>query len=54
MPAHRAELLRVEELLNLNLAPSLAVLMGADDIKELEALKLPWGERRVLAFHVEQ
>jgi len=28
--------------------------MGADDIKELEALKVPWGERRVLAFHVEQ
>jgi len=45
---------RVEELLNLKLAPSLAVLMGADDIEELEALKVPWGERRVLAFHVEQ
>ena len=45
---------RVQELLNLKLAPSLAILMGADDIKELEALKVPWGERRVLAFHVEQ
>jgi 16S rRNA (guanine(527)-N(7))-methyltransferase RsmG len=45
---------RIEELLNLKLAPSVAILMGANDIKELEALKVPWGEGRVLAFHVEQ
>jgi hypothetical protein len=36
------------------LAPSLALLIGADDAKGLEALKVPWGERRVLAFHMEQ
>jgi 16S rRNA (guanine(527)-N(7))-methyltransferase RsmG len=45
---------RVEDLLKLNLAPSLALLIGVDDAEGFEALKLPWGERRVLAFHVEQ
>jgi 16S rRNA (guanine(527)-N(7))-methyltransferase RsmG len=45
---------RVEELLKLKLAPKLALLVGADDANGLEVLKVPWGERRVLAFHVEQ
>jgi 16S rRNA (guanine527-N7)-methyltransferase len=45
---------RVEHLLRLRLASSLAVLVGASDADGLEVLKVPWGERRVLAFHVEQ
>jgi 16S rRNA (guanine(527)-N(7))-methyltransferase RsmG len=45
---------RVEDLLKLKLAPNRALLMGADDAEGLEVLKVPWGERRVLAFHVEQ
>jgi 16S rRNA (guanine(527)-N(7))-methyltransferase RsmG len=45
---------RVEGLLKLKLASSLAVLVGTDHANGLEVLKVPWGERRVLAFHVEQ
>lgn len=45
---------RVGDVLKLKLAPCLALLIGADDAKGLEALKVPWGERRILAFHVEQ
>ena len=45
---------RVGDVLKLKLAPRLALLIGADDAKGLEALKVPWGERRILAFHVEQ
>jgi 16S rRNA (guanine527-N7)-methyltransferase len=45
---------RVEELLKLKLAPNLALLVGPGDADGLEVLKLPWGERRRLAFHVEQ
>ena len=45
---------RVQDLLKLSLAPSLALLIGADDAEGFEILRLPWGERRVLAFHVEQ
>jgi 16S rRNA (guanine(527)-N(7))-methyltransferase RsmG len=45
---------RVEGLLKLKLAPNLALLVGAGDADGLEVLKLPWGERRTLAFHVEQ
>jgi 16S rRNA (guanine(527)-N(7))-methyltransferase RsmG len=44
---------RVEHLLKLQLAPNFALLLGAEDGKELESLKMPWGERRILAFHVE-
>jgi 16S rRNA (guanine(527)-N(7))-methyltransferase RsmG len=44
---------RVEGLLKLKLAPSLALLVGGN-ADGLEVLKVPWGERRVLAFHVEQ
>lgn len=44
---------RVEDLLKLKLASRLALLIGAADAKGLEALKVPWGKRRVLAFHVE-
>ena len=42
----------VEELLKLKLAPDLALLISTDDDAGLEVLKVPWGERRVLAFHV--
>jgi 16S rRNA (guanine527-N7)-methyltransferase len=45
---------RVEDLLKLKLAPHHALLIGADAAKGLETLKLPWGDRRVLAFHVER
>jgi 16S rRNA (guanine527-N7)-methyltransferase len=45
---------RVEGLLKLKLASSLAVLAGVGDADGLEVLKVPWGERRVLAFHVER
>jgi 16S rRNA (guanine527-N7)-methyltransferase len=45
---------RVGDLLKLKLAPHHALLIGADDANGLETLKVPWGERRVLAFHVEQ
>lgn len=45
----------VKNLLKLKLAPSLALLIGADDaLRGFEILKVPWGDRRVLAFHVEQ
>src|SRR5579863_2841796 len=45
---------RVGDVLKLKLAPRLALLIGDDDAKDLEALRVPWGERRFLAFHVEQ
>ena len=45
---------RVEDLLKLKLARNLALLIGADDAGDLESLKVPWGERRVLAFHVKR
>ena len=45
----------VKNLLKLKLAPSLALLIGADDAQQgFEIFKVPWGDRRVLAFHVEQ
>jgi 16S rRNA (guanine527-N7)-methyltransferase len=44
---------RLEALLRLRLAPNFALLLGAEDAKDLESLKVPWGERRILAFHVE-
>ena len=44
---------RVEDLLRLRLAPNSALLLGAEDGKDFESLKMPWGERRILAFHVE-
>jgi len=43
----------VKDLLRLRLAPNSALLLGAEDVKDLESLKVPWGERRILAFHVE-
>jgi 16S rRNA (guanine(527)-N(7))-methyltransferase RsmG len=46
--------IRVEDLLKLRLAPCLALLISADDSQGLETLKIPWGEQRFLAFHVEQ
>lgn len=45
---------RVEDLGKMKLAPRRALLISADDAKGLEALKVPWGQRRILAFHVEQ
>jgi 16S rRNA (guanine(527)-N(7))-methyltransferase RsmG len=44
---------RVEDLMKLQLAPNFALLLGAEDAKDFESLKMPWGERRVLVFHVE-
>ena len=44
----------VEQLRELTLAPSLAILIGAEDADRFRIIKVPWGERRVLAFHVEQ
>jgi 16S rRNA (guanine(527)-N(7))-methyltransferase RsmG len=44
---------RVDDLLRLHLAPNFALLLGAEDGNDLEALKVPWGERRILSFHVE-
>jgi 16S rRNA (guanine(527)-N(7))-methyltransferase RsmG len=44
---------RVQDLLSLRLAHNFALLLGAEDAKDLESLKVPWGERRILAFHVE-
>lgn len=45
---------RVEDVLKLELAPSLALLIGADAAQGLETLRMPWGNHRFLAFHVEQ
>jgi len=44
----------LEEFRKLKLARSFALLIGADDAERLSVVKLPWGDRRVLAFHVEQ
>jgi 16S rRNA (guanine527-N7)-methyltransferase len=46
------------EVVNLDLAPSFAILVGAADAQKLgedwEMNKVPWGERRLLAlFHVK-
>ena len=41
---------RVEGMLKLALAPRLALLVGRDDAGSFETLRVPWGERRVLAF----
>lgn len=45
---------RADEVLKLKLAANLGLLVGADDGDGLQALKTPWGEGRILAFHVEQ
>jgi 16S rRNA (guanine(527)-N(7))-methyltransferase RsmG len=45
---------KIEHLRELKLAPSLALLIGADDANGLETLKIPWGDRRVLASHVKR
>jgi|SRR5579863_6272640 len=49
-----ARAVRVQSLLKLRLARSLALLVCADNIAGLKPLKLPWGERRALMFHVER
>ena len=46
--------IRAQDLLKLKLAPCMALLIGADDADGFESLKVPWGDRRVLAFHVER
>ena len=45
---------RVKDLLRLRLAPSVALLVGAAYAQGFETLKVPWGDHRVLAFHVER
>lgn len=44
---------RVDYPLRRRLAPNFALLLGAEDAKALETVRVPWGERRILAFHVE-
>jgi 16S rRNA (guanine(527)-N(7))-methyltransferase RsmG len=45
---------RPSDVLNLNLAKNLALLVGADDAAAFENSDLlPWGERRYLVFHVK-
>jgi 16S rRNA G527 N7-methylase RsmG len=43
-----------KELQGLTLAPRVALLIGAEDTGSFEIVKVPWGSRRMLAFHVEQ
>jgi len=42
-------------VLSLRVAPNVAILMGADDVKSARIVPVPGSERRVVAmFHVER